>query len=645
MKVPAFLKKKKVQYAILITGFLLTLSLFIAILIGSVGNFINRDDFKPICETEKCFELGNRMALFMDNSTDPCNDFYKFSCGNANTALVTGEYIHGSATNYDIYEDRKMFRKYFNFSTYKPKTTPQKIAMVLMDKCVKTDTIEIIEQSVWKSTDLTDIFVEMSKVSIGKTHFLRNNIYSWAFGENIERIPLSLVLQSGIDVIFKDDYNKILDENPNFRTKKWGKSDGTTNAFKFFNIKKYLREVLPEYAKDTKWTLHYLENELMALQELVNLKGVETIRNSLKPLYNKVLESYVVEKNVTGKERDEQCFGKIEKMFPGTFAMIFVEQFVPKENLKRAKENLKELKEVFREMIDENDWMEQELKDGFKKEADLIEASLGVPEEYEDMENVEKMYESVQKTKGAEQQTYLELVRNLLKMNAEETFLRVAKKTVMTLAVKPLSWNAYFHYGAHQTSLATVLMKYPKIDMDLPSWNTIADFSHILGHEVGHAFDANSFETNQLLQKYQMSTKTREEFKKRFDCFIQKYSKYKFPDGTFSNGQKTNVEDSVDQIGFVLISRLFKKLLDDRRQQKLPVLDQYTVEQQFYLRFAYPLCCRKNTNKDIEKAKNLEYSIFEFRVNGMVSNSDDFAKAFGCAKNTPMNPEKKCPLY
>ncbi|CAI5439655.1 unnamed protein product [Caenorhabditis angaria] len=593
MKVPAFLKKKKVQYAILITGFLLTLSLFIAILIGSVGNFINRDDFKPICETDKCYELANRMASYMDNSTDPCIDFYKFSCGNFET---------GFQKTHDNYEvDRKMFRKHFNFSTYKPKTTPQKIAMVLMDKCMKTDNVEIIEQSVWKSTDLTDILVEISKVSIGKTHFLKNDINMWSFGNSLENVYLVLSLESGIDEIYKDEYNKILNDNPILKTEKLGKSDGTTNPFPFLDIKKYLRE-------------------LMALQELVNLKGVETIRDELKPLYNKVLGKYVVGKNVTGKERDEQCFGKIEKMFPGTFAMIFAEQFVPKENLKRAKENLKELKEVFREMIDENDWMEQELKDGFKKEADLIEASFGIPEEYEDMENVEKMYGSVQKTKPAEQQTYLELVRNLLKMNAEETFLRIAKKADITLLAGPLIANAYFHYASHRTSFGLVWMIYPKIDMDLPNWNTIVDFSSILGHEMGHSFDAHYFETNELFGKHPISPKTREEFKKRVDCFIEKYR-------------------------FDLAIRLFKKLLDDRRQQKLPVIDQYTVEQQFYLRYSYMKCSRKYDKSDIESAKNDTHSIYEFRVNGVLSNSDDFAKAFGCAKNTPMNPEKKCPLY
>ncbi|CAI5439704.1 unnamed protein product [Caenorhabditis angaria] len=644
MKTPSFLKKRKVQYAILITGFLLTLSLFIAILIGSVGDFINHDNFKPICETEKCFELGNRMALLMDNSTDPCIDFYKFSCGNFEKNVDPSE-NYGTEIYNNLFIDRKNFTKYLNFSTFQPKTTPQRIAAVLWNKCVETKSVEIYETDIWKKLDLTDILLEMAKVSIAKTQFLKNDIMALAFPN--EQFKLYLKIGSGIEKDFKTEYTAFYNAIQVEETEKRAKSnDNSIFPFNFLNIKKYMLKLLPNYSRtNTNWELIYFVNQLTALQQIVNSKGVAAIRDVLKKYYDEKLSSYVVENKFSGKDREEKCFKVVEKMFPGTLAMIFVEQFVPKENLKRANEILDEVKNVFNEMIDENNWMEQELKNRLKKEANLIKSSIGIPDEYKNMKNIEKMYENIEKSKKAKDQTYLELVRNLLKMNSEETFLRVARKEQITYAGQPLHFSANYFGGSHRASMAPIFLNYPYIDFDLPNWNIYASFAFVLSHEVGHAFDAHAFKLDQDYNKYPISPKTEQEFKKRVDCLIEKYNKFKFSDGTFSNGNRTKQEDTADKIGFELVSRLFRKLLDEKRQQRLPVIDQYTVQQQFYQRLAYDWCSKETVGTELAQYKNDVHSLGEFRVNGIMSNSDGFSEAFGCKKNTPMNPENKCQLY
>ena len=34
-----------------------------------------------------------------------------------------------------------------------------------------------------------------------------------------------------------------------------------------------------------------------------------------------------------------------------------------------------------------------------------------------------------------------------------------------------------------------------------------------------------------------------------------------------------------------------------------------------------------------------------FRIIGVLSNSEDFAKEYNCPKNSPMNPETKCTIW
>ncbi|CAI5439654.1 unnamed protein product [Caenorhabditis angaria] len=585
------------------------------------------------------------MVLFMDNSTDPCTDFYKFSCGNYDKNVDPNKnHVIEIYNKQDV--NRDIFSKYLNFSTLKSKTTPEKIAMTLWKKCVETTSVEIYETDIWKKLDFTDILLEMAKVSITKTRFLKNDIYPSIITDGEHR--LGLTLKSGIQEVFAWDYflchSFVIAKSPDEIEEKL-KSGQTTSDFKFFDIKKYMKELLPEYAQNTTWSLIYHKNELIALEKLVNLKGVETIRDKLKPFYDEALEKYVVSDNFTGIDRENECYKTIEKMFPGTLAMMFIEQFVPKQNLEKANQLVDEVKEVFREMIEENDWMEQELKDGLKNEIDLIKSSIGIPDEYKDMKNIEKMYESVQKTKPAEQQTYLELVRNLLAMNSEETFLRVAREEQIKYSGNPIYVSSNFRIGSHRTSIPPIVLNFPYIDSDLPHWNMIAALGFMISHEIGHPFDADSFEHDSLLVNYPMSPKNRKEFKKRVDCIISKYSKYTFSDGTFSDGKKSQSEDTADKIGIDLVSRILKKLLITEKQQKLPILAEYSVEQQFFMRVAHEWCGMNFVGEYLKKAKKHVHSIGEFRINGMMSNTAAFAKAFKCAEKTPMNPEKKCPLY
>ncbi|CAI5444189.1 unnamed protein product [Caenorhabditis angaria] len=296
--------------------------------------------------------------------------------------------------------------------------------------------------------------------------------------------------------------------------------------------------------------------------------------------------------------------------------MIFIKNFVRKNDISRVKLLFEELKYIFNEMIDENEWMDENSKRWLKEELKTLKAFIGEPEEYR---NIEKMYERVEKSKPAEQQGYLELVRNLLKMNSEETFLRVARREVMTYQV-----DSSVMYGSHRISIPSILFSYPFLDENLPYWNTIATLGYFIGHEIGHAFDAQRF----------LQSEDKQEFEKRVKCItdgsFMSWSIFGVKVNPFfeSDGVKTRI---ADKLGFDLAYRLFKKI---RKPQKLPAFEEETIDQQFFQRIASALCAKKLSQKDKHS----------FRVNGMMSNSMEFAKSFNCDKNTPMNPDKKCPL-
>ena len=73
---------------------------------------------------------------------------------------------------------------------------------------------------------------------------------------------------------------------------------------------------------------------------------------------------------------------------------------------------------------------------------------------------------------------------------------------------------------------------------------------------------------------------------------------------------------------------------------KLP----YTPEQLFWISFGQTWC-EKWTEAGLLEKWGGYHAIGEFRVNGVVANSVEFGRDFGCPAGSAMNPEEKCKVW
>ncbi|CAI5442907.1 unnamed protein product [Caenorhabditis angaria] len=586
---------------------------------------------KNVCKTKECKTLAKRMKSLMNPKINPCDDFYESVCGNypKNGSLELLKY-------YD--EDNNDLSTFIK--TYKPATKSEKIAMTVLEKCMdKSEYRNQIDMSFWNSLEnqtLTDVLIEASKVNPINTGFLKNYV-------GMEHNPatnskyLFFAITEGLETKskMKNRYNEILNVNPHLKGESLVFLNDVKERIKFFDVEKYVKNLLPQEYRNVEnngvWLVE--ENSVAILERIFEEFGVEEVKKVIRKKWESTMNSYLVTREFG------ECFKVMKKLFPGTLGTIFMKHFVEPKDLDRANKLFKDLQKVFIEMMEDNDWMDQSLKDVLIQEVLDIKASIGYPDEYKNPENMDKMYERI--ADDFKNQLYLELVQNLLKMNSEETFLRVSRREEITYHGRTIGINANYMSLNHRTSIGPLFLNFPFIDRNLPEWNIFPTLGHVLGHEIGHAFDAQFFFRSPMMTNIKMSIRMQQIFQDRIKCIIQKYNKYQFADGTFSNGTFTQTEDSADMIGFNLAYRLFKK---QKHFEKLPYLQKYTVEQQYFQRMGYTWCSAEN-EKRIEDAKTDVHSLEKFRINGMMSNFEEFAKAFNCPKNSPMNPEKKCPLY
>jgi predicted metalloendopeptidase len=112
-------------------------------------------------------------------------------------------------------------------------------------------------------------------------------------------------------------------------------------------------------------------------------------------------------------------------------------------------------------------------------------------------------------------------------------------------------------------------------------------------------------------------------------------------------------ENMADNGGLQRAFEAWKIQLDDpasfaSQSLNLKGLQNYTDDQLFFLSFAQVWCHVPDTSPTGQDYKKLELDVHSpdrYRVNGVVSNSAQFAKTWQCRVGQNMNPTKKCVIW
>lgn len=154
-------------------------------------------------------------------------------------------------------------------------------------------------------------------------------------------------------------------------------------------------------------------------------------------------------------------------------------------------------------------------------------------------------------------------------------------------------------------------------------------------------------------------------FYEKAQCMIDQYSQYVLPQIKVPiDGYLTQGENIADNGGLKESFRAYQAWLNQNPQadECLPGKVAYnwvynirtllalqglnlTAKQLFFLNFAQVWCGQQRIDEARNRMKTSVHSPGIFRIIGVLSNSQDFAREFNCPVNSPMNPEKKCAIW
>ncbi|MEY2668101.1 MAG: hypothetical protein RJA59_739 [Pseudomonadota bacterium] len=312
---------------------------------------------------------------------------------------------------------------------------------------------------------------------------------------------------------------------------------------------------------------------------------------------------------------------------------VFVAKVFPPSVKGDADAMVKYVQAAMAKRIDALDWMSPATKKAAHEKLAAMKNKIGYPEKWRD-------YSSVVVKRD-------DFAGNVARATTFETRRQLAKigKPVdrTEWGMTPPSVNAYYNPSMNDMNFPAGVLLPPLWDPKMDLAPGYGNTGGTVGHELIHGFDdeGRQFDAKGNLRDWWTEADAKE-FEKRAACVADQYAQYTVVDDVKINSKLTLGEDIADLAGILLAWDAWKLATAG---QKLEPRDGLTPEQRFFVGNAQWACANMRPEDMRVRAATDPHSPPVWRVNGLVPNVPEFAKAFSCKPGQPMVKENVCRIW
>ena len=210
----------------------------------------------------------------------------------------------------------------------------------------------------------------------------------------------------------------------------------------------------------------------------------------------------------------------------------------------------------------------------------------------------------------------------------------------------PPTVNAYYNPLNNEMAFPAGILQPPFFSRDFPAAMNYGGIGMVMGHELTHGFDdqGRKFDAQgKMTEWWEPSVATK--FEERALCIEKQYEGYEVQPGLHLNGKLTLGENIADNGGIKEAYNAYKLYEAKHPGTEKPAVPGLTNDQLLFVAFAQTWCSLATPEIERVLVTVDPHSPPRFRVNGPLSNYDQFAKTFQCAEGTPMNPKDRCEVW
>ena len=293
------------------------------------------------------------------------------------------------------------------------------------------------------------------------------------------------------------------------------------------------------------------------------------------------------------------------------------------------------IEDAMAQRIQQLDWMSPETKTEALTKLHGIRNKIGYPDKWRD-------YSSVK----IDRADFLGNAQRLAAFEHRRDIAKIGKPVDRNeWGMSPPTVNAYYDPQMNDINFPAGVLQPPLYDSRIDDAPNYGDTGGTIGHELTHGFDdeGSQFDAKGNLKNW-WTKGDREKFDSRTKCVSDQYSSYVVVDDVHINGKLTMGEDVADLGGEILAYIAWQGAT---KSLNLKPVDGLTPEQRFFIGFAQWDCANERPEDLRVRAQTDSHSPAQYRINGVVANMPEFAKAFSCQAGQPMvnAPEKVCKVW
>ncbi|RHY16923.1 hypothetical protein DYB25_005959 [Aphanomyces astaci] len=244
-------------------------------------------------------------------------------------------------------------------------------------------------------------------------------------------------------------------------------------------------------------------------------------------------------------------------------------------------------------------------------------------------------------------------IANLNKVSAFDTAFELAQidtaKDKQDWVITAQTVNQYYDASVNTIVFSAATLQPPNYDANADPSVNYGGMGTKVGHEITHGFDnlGRDYDGDGNFRPWWTDT-VKETFNEKTKCFVEQYGSMDVKSELTGallgklDGKLTLGETIADNGGLNAAYRAYRDYVDT-----VADATKYTKEageKMFWIAHAQ-LWCEKNTDEFLQLLRTDEHPPGRYRLIGAVQNSVDFANAFNCPVDSPMNPTKKCVLW